>query len=104
MTLLIFVLAALYGGWRASRIRHIVLLSIVIGIINFVISLERLPTYRAQMGLGDTPAETSVAIAMVFLITWVFFFMISLAVFALRGIRHRLRHWGDGRPPSAEQG
>ena len=91
MTLLVFVAAALYGGWKAKSIFQALVISGAIGLLNFLVALERIEIYRRQVELGNSSIETAFLVTSMVVVTWIFFFVITLIPVVLRKIVRRLR-------------
>jgi hypothetical protein len=91
MYLLIFVAASLFGGWKAKSFFQALVISGAVAFINLLFALEKIEIYRRQADLGNSGIETVILVMFMMVITWVFFFVISLVPFALKKSAHRRR-------------
>lgn len=98
MYLLIFVIAALYGGWKAKNLLQLLLASGAVSIINFVFALEKLETYRRQAELGNSTAETAFLVLVMLVFTLIFFFVAALIPFVTKKILYRRRSLAESGP------
>ena len=97
MTLLLFVAAALYGGWKARSVFQALVISGAIGLLNFFLSLDRIEVYRQQAELGNSTSETAFLVAFMVVFTWLFFFVIALVAFALGKVTRNRRSTEEKR-------